>query len=57
MFDLSIDASTLTKHDSHGDVKYSAGNIVNNRVITRHGARWALGLWGQGGHVLNYINV
>ena len=25
--------------NSHGDVKYSIGNIVNSIVITRYGAR------------------
>ena len=28
--------------NSHGDVKYSIGNIVNNTVITMDGARWVL---------------
>ena len=28
--------------NSHGDVKYSLGNIVSNIVITTYGARWAL---------------
>ena len=27
---------------SHGDVKYSIGNIINNIVITMYGARWLL---------------
>ena len=25
---------------SHGDVKYSVGNVVNNVLITMYGARW-----------------
>ena len=28
--------------NSHGDGKYSTGNILNNIVITMDGARWAL---------------
>ena len=28
--------------NSHGDVKYSRGNIVNNVVITMYGGRWVL---------------
>ena len=32
--------------NSHGDVKYSLGNIVNNIVITMYGARWVLDLFG-----------
>ena len=34
--------------NSHGNVKYSAGNRVNNTVITMDGARWGLGLPGWG---------
>ena len=30
--------------NSHGDVKFSIGNIVNNIVITMYGARWVLEL-------------
>ena len=32
--------------NSHGDVKYSIGNIVNNIVITVYGVRWVLDLLG-----------
>ena len=32
------------EQNSHGDVKYSIGNIVNNTVITRYGARGLLDL-------------
>ena len=32
---------------SHGDVKYSTGNTVNNAVVTVYGARWELEYWGQ----------
>ena len=28
--------------NSHGDVKYSIGNIVNSTVITTYGASWVL---------------
>ena len=28
---------SVIKYMSHGDVKYSIGNIVNNVVITLHG--------------------
>ena len=31
--------------NSHGDVKYSVGNISNNIVITMYGARSVLNLW------------
>ena len=29
-------------HNSHGDVKYSIGNAVNNTVTTMYGATWVL---------------
>ena len=32
--------------NSHGDVKCSLGNIVDNVVKTIYGARWVLDLWG-----------
>ena len=32
--------------NSHGDVKYSTGNTVNNIVITMYGVRWVLDLLG-----------
>ena len=32
--------------NSHEDVKYSIGNIVNNVVITMYGARWELEIPG-----------
>ena len=32
--------------NSHGDVRYSIGNIVNNIVIATYGIRWALDLLG-----------
>ena len=32
--------------NSHGDVKYNTGNIVNNIVITVYGVRWVLVLAG-----------
>lgn len=41
--------------NSHGDVKYSMGNIVDDVVRTMNGARWAPDLWGN--HVLSYTNV
>ena len=31
--------------NSHGDVKYSIGNIGNNIAITMCDARWALEIW------------
>ena len=30
--------------DSHGNVKYLTGNIVDNIVITMYGVRWVLDL-------------
>ena len=30
--------------NSHRDVKYSTGNIINDIVITMYGARWVLEL-------------
>ena len=41
--------------NSHGDVKYSLGNMVNNIVITMYGATWLLEI--SVGHFLSYINV
>ena len=32
--------------NSHGDVKYSVGDVVNNIVITMYGARWVLKILG-----------
>ena len=32
--------------NSHGNVKYSTGEIVNNAVMTMYGARWVLDLLG-----------
>ena len=32
--------------NSHRDVKYSTGNVVNNIVITMSGARWILEISG-----------
>ena len=32
--------------NSHGDVKYSIGNIVSNIVMIIYGARWVLDLLG-----------
>ena len=32
--------------NSHGDVQYSIGNIVNNILITMYGVRWIWNLWG-----------
>ena len=33
--------------NSHGDVKYCIGNIVNNIVITMDGVRWVVVLSGR----------
>ena len=42
--------------DSHGDVKYTTGNIVNNILITIYGAR-LLPIY-QGDHrFISYVNV
>lgn len=41
--------------NSHGDVKYSAGTIVNNIIMTMYSARWVLELLGD--HFMNYMNV
>ena len=41
--------------NSHGDVKYSIENIVNNIVITVCGARGVLDLSGE--HFISYIKV
>ena len=32
--------------NSHGDVKYSIGNIINNVVITMYDAQWVLEISG-----------
>ena len=32
--------------NTHGDVKNSIGNIVNNTVITMYGVRWVRDLLG-----------
>ena len=32
--------------NSHGDVKYSVGDVVDNIVITMYGARWVLKISG-----------
>lgn len=37
--------------NSHRDVRYSIGNIVNKTIITMCGAGWALDLLG--GHFVN----
>ena len=42
--------------NSHGDGTYSTGNIVNNIVITVHGARWALELWGITSQIIYMSN-
>ena len=34
----------ILKEISHGDVKYSIRNMVNNTVITLYGNRWLLDL-------------
>ena len=31
-------------HDSHGEVKYNVGDVVNNNVITMYGVTWELDL-------------
>ena len=36
----------LVVTDSHGDVKYSIGYIVNNILITMYGVRWVQDLPG-----------
>ena len=41
--------------NSHGDIKYSLGNIVNTIVMTIHGIRCIQDLLG--GHLVRYINV
>ena len=33
-------STSLLLQNSHGDVKYSIGNIVNNILITMYGVRW-----------------
>ena len=40
--------------ESHRDVKYSTGNVINN-VITLRCVRWVLDLLGD--HFISYINV
>ena len=39
--------------NSHGDIKYSIGNIVNSMLITMHGVRWVQDL--QDDHSISYI--
>ena len=41
--------------NSHGDVQYSIGGIVNNTVITLCGARSVLDLSGD--HFISFIKV
>ena len=36
--------STVT--ESHGDIKYSIENKVNNIITTVYGVRWVLEFWG-----------
>ena len=43
-------ASSILRHlaeYSHGDIKYNAGNRVNNIVITVYDARWVLEISGE----------
>ena len=37
-----LESTNWKLQNSHGDVKYSTGNTVNNIVITMCGARWML---------------
>ena len=48
-------STNLVITNSHRNIKYSAGTIVNNVVITMYGARWALELSED--HFVNYIIV
>ena len=38
--------------NSHGDVKYSIGNVVNSIVIMMYDVRWLLNLLGESPHEL-----
>ena len=40
---------------SHGDVKYSIGNRVDNTIITMYGDRWLLDCCSH--HLVRYINI
>ena len=51
---VSIEIGSYTM-SSHGDVKYSIGNTVNNTVMTLYGVRWVLDLLGWS--LCKYINV
>ena len=42
-----IEKYRLVVQNSHGDAKYSMGNIVNIIVVTMYGARWVLELSGE----------
>ena len=42
-----IKKGKLVATNSHRIVKYSIGNVVNNVVMTVHGARWVLDLLGE----------
>ena len=35
-----------TESISHGDERYSGGNVVRSTVIAPYGGRWELHLWG-----------
>ena len=39
--------------NSHGGVKYSIGNTVNNYLITMHGVRWVLDSWDD--RLVSYV--
>ena len=42
--------------NSHRDIKYSIGNIVNDIVITTYGIRWVLEIF-RGDHLVKYMIV
>lgn len=42
-----LNSTNWKLQNSHGDIKHSLGNTVNNTVITISGARWVLELLGR----------
>lgn len=42
--------------NSHRDGSYNTGNVVNNIVVTRYGARWVLET-SRGRHFVKYMGV
>ena len=50
-----IEKCNLVVQNSHGDVRYSIGNIANNIVITVYDASGVLDIWED--HFVKYMIV